>query len=56
MKISEEEEFLNIRNSITYFFYLVDIVELIVLLLVKFILEKSFTYCTKAHSYFKKGE
>ena len=50
MKI-REEEFLNIRN---FFVFLSYIVELIILLLVNFILEKSFTYCTNVHSYFEK--
>ena len=31
------------------------IVERIILLSVNFILEKSFTYCTNAYSYFEKG-
>ena len=48
-----EEEFLNIRNFVIFF--LSYIVELIILLLVNFILEKSFTYCTNVHSYFEKG-
>ena len=51
MKIGEEAEFLNIRNFIIFLSY---IVELIILLLVNFILEKRFTYCTNVHSYFKK--
>ena len=45
------KEFLNIRNFIIFLSY---IVELIILLLVNFILEKIFTYCTNVHSYFEK--
>ena len=37
------------------YFFLSYIVELIILLLVNFILEKSFTYCTNVHSYFEKA-
>ena len=37
------------------YYFLSYIVELIILLLVNFILEKSFIYCTKVHSYFEKG-
>ena len=37
------------------YFFLSYIVELIILLLVNFILEKRFTYCTNVHSYFEKG-
>ena len=52
MKIREEKEFLNNRNFIIFLFY---IVGLIILLLVNFILEPSFTYCTNVHSYFIKA-
>ena len=38
-----------------YFFLSYTFVELIILILVNFILEKSFTYCTNVHSYFEKG-
>ena len=48
-----EEEFLNIRKFIIFLSY--TIVELIILLLVNFILEKSFRYCTNVHSYIGKG-
>ena len=53
MKIWEKEEFLHIRNLIIFFISYTIVVELIILLLVNFILEKSFTYCTNVHSYFE---
>ena len=45
-------------SKLNYFFflsYILYVIELIILLLVNFILEKSFTYCTNVHSYFEKG-
>ena len=50
MKITEEEEFLNIRIFIFFLSY-INLVEF----LVNFIFEKSFPYCTHVHSYFEKG-
>ena len=42
------------KYSKLHYFFLSYIVEHIILLLVNFILEKSFTYCTNVHSYFEK--
>ena len=54
MKILEEEEFLNIRKFIIYLSY---IVELIILHLENFILDKIFTYCTNIPTFiFRKRE
>ena len=54
MKIWEEEEFLNIRNLIIFF--ILYSWAFIILLLVNFILEKSFTNSTNVYSYFEKGK
>ena len=43
------------KYSKLHYFIVSYIVELINLLLVNFILVKSFTYCTNVHSYFEKG-
>ena len=43
------------KYSILNFFFLSYIVELIILLLVNFIHEKSLTFCSNGHSYFEKG-
>ena len=50
-----EEECLNIWNFIIFVILNTYVAELIILLLVNFILEKSFTYSTNVHSYFEKG-
>ena len=43
------------KYSKLHFFYLIYLVELIILLLVNFIFKKIFTYCSNVHSYFEKG-
>ena len=44
-----------LKYSKLHYFFLSYIVDFIILLLVNFILEKSFTYCTNVNSYFEKG-